>query len=633
MSVHPYRQKAAGSSAPYPVENLGDSPPAVIRAISPAGNTDLDPPSPLLGPLSESSQLNTARIPSDFGSPEGIAVHSPKVRTMNQHNPNGNFPHPEYISSPSSAPYPAYAPLSPPPVFANLKEHGLVSPNSNPLLATSSVTNLNLSQSIDLHAVFLKSESNLLGANPPGFPKYGHTRSVSSTSSFIHDRADVGSIVDFNQNVIQQYLGSNSSHLLPRIKTIDMYRKNAKKSNDPTVLFQYAQYMLQTALLLDSDPNAGSMLPSPGVSPAESPRKLSLNADKGKKRTKSADFSLTGAAGLTDAQLKNSLLKEAVFYLRKLSDKGYVDAQYLLGDAHSSGALSKVDNREAFSLFQAAAKHGHIESAYRTSYCYEEGLGTGRDARKAVEYLRIAASKNHPASMYKLGVYSFYGRMGLPSNLNTQKMGIKWLTRASNVANELIAAAPYELGKIYFDGFLDIVIADRKYALELYAQAASLGHIDAAAILGKCYEVGDIVPQDSNLSIHYYTQAALGGDPESMLAMCAWYLVGNEPFLPKDTTEAFEWAKRAALCGLPKAQFALGNFYDKGIGCSKMPAEAQKWYQKAAESGDEKALGRLNDKEAAARLQKLMKKKKSTNNLNGGSSKQVSAEEKDCVIM
>ena len=57
-------------------------------------------------------------------------------------------------------------------------------------------------------------------------------------------------MIDFNQNVIQLYLGQNSSHLMPRIKTLELYRKNAKKSTDPNVLFQYAQYMLQTALLL-----------------------------------------------------------------------------------------------------------------------------------------------------------------------------------------------------------------------------------------------------------------------------------------------------------------------------------------------------------------------------------------------
>ena len=111
-----------------------------------------------------------------------------------------------------------------------------------------------------------------------------------------------------------------------------------------------------------------------------------------------------------------------------------------------------------------------------------------------------------------------------------------------------------------------------------------------------------------------------------MLAMCAWYLVGAEPHLPKDELEAFEWAKRAALCELPKAQFALGNFYDKGIGCIRNSAEAQLWYKKAAENGDEKALSRITNKELAAQLSKNVKRKKGRTTLSA-------AQEKECVIM
>jgi TPR repeat protein len=527
------------------------------------------------------------------------------------------------------ADYPEYEARTPPPVFAT-KELHVQSPPSNPLSSTSSVTNFNLNPAGS--EMYSKSENNL--TTPPHLKKNGHLRSVSSTSSFFYDRTDNASMVDFSQNVIQQYLGSNSQTLMPRIKTIELYRKNAKKSNDPTVLFQYAQYMLQTALLVEAEQGKSTF----GTPAENSPREASpsnnpssLNVNKSHKKTKSSnsvDLGNIDPEKLEDKKLKRALLKEAVRYLKRLSDKGYVDAQYLLADAYSSGALEKIENREAFTLFQSAAKHGHIESAYRTSYCYEEGLGTGRDARKAVEYLKMAASKNHPAAMYKLGVYSFYSRMGLPNNINTKKMGIKWLERASNIANELVAAAPYELGKIHFEGFEDIVIPDKKYALELYSQAAALGHVAAAALLGKFYEVGEVVPQDSNLSIHYYTQAALGGDPESMLAMCAWYLVGSEPYLPKDESESFEWAKRSAMCNYSKAQFALGNFYDKGIGCIKNTSEAQAWYTKAAENGEEKSFSRLADKDLALKIQKRFKKANSTN-----PNSTLSAQEKDCVIM
>lgn len=387
------------------------------------------------------------------------------------------------------------------------------------------------------------------------------SKSVDLSHLYLLDRDDSAhftltneSLSDVSHSLIKQYLGENSSSsLLPRMKTIEMYRKNVKKSNDPKVLFQYAQYMLQTALAIDLSNNENDLI-----------------------------------------QMKKQFLKEAVHYLKKLSDKGYADAQYLLADAHSSGALGKVDNKEAFQLFQGAAKHGHVESAYRTAYCYEEGLGVSRDSRRAIDFLKFAASKTHPAAMYKLGIYSFYGRMGLNDNVNTKKTGIQWLTRASTNANELTNAAPYELAKIHQNGFLDIVIPDLKYAMELYVQSASLGHIKSAAILGKAYELGNsVIEPDSDLSIHYYTQAALGGDAESMLSLCAWYLVGNPPNLPKDQYEAFQWALRAANLNLSKAQFAIGNFYEKGIGCEINLMRSKEWYLKASQNGDLKADSKL----------------------------------------
>lgn len=560
-------------------------------------------------------------------------LHSRKTRGKNTDHPYRLPPHLQYQQQPFNFKSQEMSPERLPMLSPTFGREMLGLPGTNSLLALSLVTNLNLNHPAAaagyppqiapaLSELYLRLETSLLV--PGAAHRYGHLRLVSLLLSFYYDRSDAALIIN-SQDLIQQYLGNNSSNLVPRMKTIELYRMNAKKTNDPTVIFQFAQYMLQTALMLEvEDPKAGQPAPAAKTRVVSAAIKLSL-PPRGKLPRKLKSQQNLKEAQVDERKLQRSLIKEAVHYLKKLSDKGYPEAQYLLADAYSLGALGKVDNRDAFVLFQQAAKHGHTELAYRTLICFEEGLGTGRDARKAVEYLKIAASKNHPAAMYKMGMYMFYGRMGVAHNTNNEKMGIKWLTRALNVANELTAAAPYELGKLYYHGYKDIVIADKKYALELYSQAAALGHVQLASILGKCYEVGEVVPQDGNLLIHYYTQAALGGDPEAMLAMCAWYLVGCEPHLPKDELEAFEWAKRAANCGSGKAQFAVANFYDKGIGCIKNVQDAQLWYQKAAQQGDEKALSRLLDKTVAAKVKKQLAAhppKKSSHD-----------EDKECVIM
>lgn len=409
------------------------------------------------------------------------------------------------------------------------------------------------------------------------------------------------SVADLSHKMITRYLGTdNNTSLMPRLKTIEMYRENVKKSKDPKLLFEYAQYMLQTALTIDTtNPTLNS----------------SNNND--------SNQNLQNVNDPSSQDLKKQFLKDALHYLKKLSTKGYSDAQYLLADAYSSGVFGKIENRESFILFQAAAKHGHVESAYRTAHCYEEGLGTTRDSRKALNFLKFAASRNHPSAMYKLGLYSFNSRMGLPNDVNTKQNGIKWLSRASARANELTCAAPYELAKIYENGFLDIIIPDEKYAMELYIQAATLGHTQSSTILGQLYETGNsVVEQDISLSVHYYTQAALQNDPVAMLGLCAWYLLGAEPVFKRDETEAFQWVLKAANCGLPKAQFTLGYFYENGKGCEVNNTLAWKWYEKAAKKNDQRAINKINKRDnidstkSTPNKKKRHEKSKSINTLN-----------------
>ncbi len=51
----------------------------------------------------------------------------------------------------------------------------------------------------------------------------------------------------------------------------------------------------------------------------------------------------------------------------------------------------------------------------------------------------------------------------------------------------------------------------------------------------------------------------------------------------------------AANCdaGYAKAQYAVGYFTEMGIGCRRDPLEANVWYVRAADQGDEKARQRL----------------------------------------
>jgi len=187
------------------------------------------------------------------------------------------------------------------------------------------------------------------------------------------------------------------------------------------------------------------------------------------------------------------------------------------------------------------------------------------------------------------------------------------------------------------------VFEDHSYAAQLFTQAATLGHVEAAYRMGDSYEHGKLkCPRDPALSVHFYTSAAQKGHPSAMMALCAWYLIGAVPALEKDEDEAYAWAFKAAETGLPKANYAVGYFTEMGIGCRRDPLEANARYVRAAEKGDERAIARLkiiNDsvgstdgRNSNSSNEKLPQKKASKKTLEK-KPPQEGSDKGDCTIM
>lgn len=94
--------------------------------------------------------------------------------------------------------------------------------------------------------------------------------------------------------------------------------------------------------------------------------------------------------------------------------------------------------------------------------------------------------------------------------------------------------------------------------------------------------------------------------------------------------------------GYPKAEYAVGYFTEMGIGCRRDPLEANVWYVRAADAGDERAKQRLAIIRAAAsgdpisppgHDEKPWKKKSVLSKKGGASTEEKEEEEKECIIM
>lgn len=272
--------------------------------------------------------------------------------------------------------------------------------------------------------------------------------------------------------------------------------------------------------------------------------------------------------------------------LKKLANADNSEAMFTLADANGKGLFGgEPNNKEAFTLYQSAAKLGHPAAAYRTAVCCEigneEGGGTRKDPLKAMQWYKRAAMLGDTPAMYKVGMILLKGLLGQPRN---PREAISWLKRAAECADAENPHALHELGLLYQSaGPNDVILRDEPYALQLFKQAADLGYKFSQYRMGCAHEYGLLGCQiDPRLSIMWYSKAAEQGEHQSELALSGWYLTGSDNVLGQNDTEAYLWARKAAMAGLAKAEYAMGYFTEMGIGVPSNMEDAKRWYWRAA---------------------------------------------------
>jgi TPR repeat protein len=184
-------------------------------------------------------------------------------------------------------------------------------------------------------------------------------------------------------------------------------------------------------------------------------------------------------------------------------------------------------------------------------------------------------------AMYKVGMILLKGLLGQPRN---PRDAISWLKRAAERADADNPHALHELGLLYESAEgNDALVRDEAYAFQLFKQAADLGYKFSQYRMGAAYEYGLMgVPVDARLSIMWYSRAATQEEHQSELALSGWYLTGSEGVLQQSDTEAYLWARKAAMAGLAKAEYAMGYFTEVGIGVPANLEDAKRWYWRAA---------------------------------------------------
>ncbi|KAJ3167284.1 hypothetical protein HDU88_002202 [Geranomyces variabilis] len=360
-----------------------------------------------------------------------------------------------------------------------------------------------------------------------------------------------------------QTSATSASAIASQPESLEVYRQNARKSNDPAYQLNFAKHLIATG------------------------EAISLEHGDVKRNKRHQD----------------ALYTEAYKLIKKLTTPGgfgksaHADAQFFLAECYGNGTLNlDVDHDRAFSLYVQASKQSHPAATYRTAVCYEVGAGTKRDFARAMQFYRKAAALGDTAAMYKVGMILKDGLLGQAA---APRDGVSWLKRAALQADAHTPHALHELGVLYEGAPAATsggIIPDPHHAHELFLKAAQLGYTASQFKLGFCYEYGLLnLPVDARRSIAWYTRAAEQSDPDAELALSGWYLTGAEGVLHQSDTEAYLWARKAADKGLPKAQYAVGWYSENGVGVQADFEEARRWYLHAAAQGNKRAEARAKE--------------------------------------
>ena len=299
---------------------------------------------------------------------------------------------------------------------------------------------------------------------------------------------------------------------------------------------------------------------------------------------------------------------------------GDLDAVYILGWCYHYGVGVGRDDAESFAWFLRLAEEGDPAAYIWVGDACFYGQGTAQDYSQALTWYLLAADERDGRAMYMLG--QMY-RNGLGVKQDDAKAD-KWYSRAEEAGytqemieeqpeaeqdipawNAPIAAAPAKVPEDNRPSDLislldiDIDAGQPEMMMELLGlenllDAAALGDLDAAYILGWCFWHGVGVAQDYAEAFAWFrTLAEDEGDPRAYIYVADAYYGGLG--VEQNYAEAVRWYAAAAEEGDDDLMLQVGNYYYRGEIIEQDYAEALRWYLKAADEGNIIAMGNAAD--------------------------------------
>lgn len=311
------------------------------------------------------------------------------------------------------------------------------------------------------------------------------------------------------------------------------------------------------------------------------------------------------------------MVTHALKVLNKLTNLQYNKAFYLLGSLYSHKVTHfKLINYEfiekndsiALKNYQIGAELGDMDCCYRVGISFEYMKGTDLNLNihdcllNAIKFYQMGAELGNVDCMFRLG--NLLVECPKDTSLRNLNTGIFWYQEASRLGNN---HACFALGQIYEFNNLNeslqdallindkIMVPDYEKSLKYYYNCATKFNYSIAQWrIGHCYEFGEMgLPVNGMKAMAWYYQSSLMDGKRSinamgMLGIAGFYFTGIRNILNSNYQESFKWllkANEVSRGKIPRIDFALGKYYEMGIGCPIDINRSQFHYERAAKNG------------------------------------------------
>lgn len=298
--------------------------------------------------------------------------------------------------------------------------------------------------------------------------------------------------------------------------------------------------------------------------------------------------------------------EEIFIYLCKVVNKDLSNPVQLvmLGRYYLEGVVTTVDKELACKYLQVAANKGNEEALFILAHEYLQG-GIDSRKRQAISWFEQLAEKDLYEAIeflfnyYKNSNKDLAYKYGIKLEKYNDPTVLEYLAKNSLAVNaeeiNLVEAFKFNkqladsgdttvnrlIGDFYFQGLA--VERNSAEAFKYYSSAAALGDGDALFSIGNMYENGVDVARNLSMAYKYYVDAVKNGSVQAQFALANFN--ENGIYVEVNYEAAFEMYKKLSETE-PYALYKLGEFYERGQGCSKHMNKAIAHYQKALEQGE-----------------------------------------------